>query len=106
MLSYSRKGFLPPTLPLIAWLTPLFIALAAPATACGLSRPVTLEFCLPLGVGRRLVLLVFAARELAGLLGREGGERVVGSLALGWRLTRRLLVAKELAGRIAFGSLE
>lgn len=105
MWDYTRKAFLPPALSVLTWLVPRFIALAAPAMACGLSLPVTLEFCLPRGVGRRLVLRVFVARELAGLVGREGGERVEGSLALAWRLTRRLLVAKELAGRIVLGSL-
>lgn len=57
-------------------------------------------------MGRRLALLLPVASELAGLVARAGGDRVVGSLAVGWRLIRRLLVAKELAGRVEFRSLD
>jgi len=49
---------------------------------------------------------LFVASELTGLVVLIGGDGAGGSLALGWRLIRRLLVARELAGRIELGSLE
>ena len=70
-----------------------FIAFAAPAIAWGLSLPVTPEFCLPRGWGRRLARL-FVAKELAGLTGFTVGLlRPVGSLAFGCMDARRLVRA-------------
>lgn len=76
------------------------IALAAPAIACGLSRPLTLESFLPRGVGSILDLL-FPARELAGLIGFGVGARPPQSETDGRRLTLRF-AASELAGLMGF----
>lgn len=68
------------------------IALAAPATACGLSRPVTPEPWRPRGWGNILTCL-FEANELAGRDGLVGGLlSEVGPLAVGWKDARRLVV--------------
>ena len=65
----QRQAFLV-WLSLLAWLL-FLMAVAAPAMACGLSLPFTLEPRLPLAVGSRLALL-FAASELTGRVVLEG----------------------------------
>jgi hypothetical protein len=62
-------------LSVLVWLPPPAIALAAPATAAGLSRPVMVESGLPFGWGSKLDRLVVArddaARFLTGVSLRE-----------------------------------
>jgi hypothetical protein len=74
----------------LVWLPPPAKALAAPATAIGLSRPVAPEFCLPLGWGSKLVRLVCAREDTARAVFTGVPLRVGESLAEGCREARRL----------------